>query len=179
MLHASITGEFPGWSEMRADARRNRDALIAAAREVFTELGPDAPLDEIARRAGIGNATMYRHFPARRDLHVAVYADEVAALCARAEDLRGADGLYAWLNDFIGHVADKRDLAAALTDEAEGAAWHAAIRDALAGLLERAGSSVDPIDLLVMATGIALTGAGEERRARLLALLRHGTESAA
>lgn len=168
---------------MRADARRNRDALLAAAREVFTELGPDAPLDEIARRAGIGNATMYRHFPARRDLHIAVYADEVAALCARAGDLSGADGLYAWLGDFIAHVAGKRDLAAALTDD-EGSpefeAWHDAIRDAVAGLLARAGTSVrpgvDPVDLLVMATGIALTGAGEERTARLVALLRHGTE---
>ena len=57
---------------MRADARRNYDALVAAADEIFTAHGPGASLDEIARRAGVGNATLYRHFPDRRDLLVAV-----------------------------------------------------------------------------------------------------------
>src|SRR5262245_59292327 len=64
----------------RADAQRNHDLLLAAAREIFSERGADAPLNEVARRAGIGNATMYRHFPDRRELIIAVYADEVAAL---------------------------------------------------------------------------------------------------
>lgn len=138
-----------------------------------------------ARRAGIGNATVYRHFPARRDLHIDVYAEEVAALCARADDL---DGLYSWLAGFIGHVAGKRDLAAALAaaDGAPGspefAAWHDAITTVVTGLLDRAGeevrAGVDPVDLLVMATGIALTGSGPERTARLVELLRHGTDRA-
>jgi AcrR family transcriptional regulator len=64
--------------DLRADAARNRAAVVAAAREVFAEQGLDAPLDEIARRAGIGNATLYRRFPTRADLVAAVFADRMA-----------------------------------------------------------------------------------------------------
>ena len=71
----------------RADARRNYERVLAAAREVFGELGVTAPLDEIARRAGVGNATMYRHFPTRRELVIAVYAGEVTALCELGRSL--------------------------------------------------------------------------------------------
>jgi AcrR family transcriptional regulator len=67
---------------MRADARRNRDLVLQAARDVFTERGPDAPFDEIARRAGVGIATLYRHFPDRAGLMRAVV---FAALTATAE----------------------------------------------------------------------------------------------
>ena len=63
---------------LRADAERNRVALLAAAREVFSEQGLDASLDEIARRAGVGNATLYRRFPTRQDLIAAVFADRKA-----------------------------------------------------------------------------------------------------
>lgn len=65
---------------MRADARRNYEALIAAARELFVELGNDAPLDEIARRAGVGAGTLYRHFPTRADLLAAVYVADLEEL---------------------------------------------------------------------------------------------------
>ena len=71
----------------RADARRNYERVLAAAKEVFGELGVTAPLDEIARRAGVGNATMYRHFPTRRELVIAVYADEVSTLCELGQSL--------------------------------------------------------------------------------------------
>jgi AcrR family transcriptional regulator len=64
---------------LRADAARNRDAIVAAARTVFGELGLDAPLDEIARTAGVGNATLYRRFPTRADLVAAVFADQLRA----------------------------------------------------------------------------------------------------
>jgi AcrR family transcriptional regulator len=60
---------------LRADAARNRAAIVEAARAVFAELGLDAPWDEVARRAGVGNATLYRRFPTRRDLIAAVFAD--------------------------------------------------------------------------------------------------------
>ncbi|WP_051342280.1 TetR/AcrR family transcriptional regulator [Pseudonocardia spinosispora] len=60
---------------LRQDARRNRDALVAAATEVFSEQGLDASLIEVARRASVGNATLYRHFPTRADLHAAVFAE--------------------------------------------------------------------------------------------------------
>ncbi len=70
---------------MRADARRNYEALLAAARELFLEQGPDAPLDEVAKRAGVGAGTLYRHFPSRNDLVAAVYVADIEAMCDSAE----------------------------------------------------------------------------------------------
>src|SRR3954447_24387699 len=101
----------------RADATRNAERLLAAARALVAEAGNEVALDEVARRAGVGNATLYRHFPTRGDLLVAVYADEIAELCRRGEQLRGAgdplDALFAWLEEFVEHVATKRPLALA------------------------------------------------------------------
>jgi hypothetical protein len=93
------------WRPRRADARRNYDLLLDAAKRVFDERGLDAPLDDIARLAGVGNATMYRHFPTRRELITAVYADEVTDLCAHGEALLGeeapGDGLFeSWTTSF-------------------------------------------------------------------------------
>jgi AcrR family transcriptional regulator len=65
---------------LRADARRNRDALLVAAREVFAEHGLDAPLDAIAKQAGVGRATLYRRFPTRDDLIAAIFDDDLGAL---------------------------------------------------------------------------------------------------
>ena len=70
---------------LRADAERNRAALLAAAQEIFGEQGLDASLDEIARRAGVGNATLYRRFPRRRDLITEVFAERVAEYVKLAE----------------------------------------------------------------------------------------------
>lgn len=72
---------------MRADAQRNAQVLLATAREVFAEKGPDAPLDEIAKRAGVGPGTLYRHFPNRDALIEAVYRDQVAELSGKAREL--------------------------------------------------------------------------------------------
>jgi AcrR family transcriptional regulator len=72
---------------MRADARRNYEALVATARAVFVEQGVEAPLDEIARRTGVGAGTLYRHFPTRNDLVAAVYLDDINGLCEQAEEL--------------------------------------------------------------------------------------------
>jgi AcrR family transcriptional regulator len=174
-----------------ADARRNRARLLAAAAEVFSERGPDAPLDDIARRAGIGNATMYRHFPTRRELIIAVFADEVAALCAQGdallEDEPPADALFAWLRAFVAHVATKRELATAIPNDGGGQRsalfdqWHDAMRATASALLSRAQSAgevsadVDASDLLALANGIAVAGAGADQADRCLELLRHGT----
>src|SRR6478609_131835 len=90
----------------RADARRNYDALVAAAREAFTERDQSASLEDIARRAGVGIGTLYRHFPTRADLIEAVYVEEVEALCRSADDLVDAppwDALVGWLHRFIGY----------------------------------------------------------------------------
>src|SRR6266496_5754794 len=106
----------PPHGAMRADARRNRARLLAAGREVFTEVGADAPLEEIARRADVGIGTLYRHFPTRRDLLQAVYVEEVEALAASAvdfADLPPWDALVAWLRRFVAYALAKR----ALSDE--------------------------------------------------------------
>ena len=102
---------------LRADGRRSYEALLAAADEMFTVHGPGAPLDAIARRAGVSNATLYRHFPDRRDLLVAVCVTEVEALCALGEELltepAGAQALDKWLRAYVDHVRAKHGLAAA------------------------------------------------------------------
>ena len=97
----------------RADARRNFDALLAAAREVFAEQGPDASLEDVARRAGVGIGTLYRNFPTRSDLFERVYIGEVQDLCAAARDLGDRppwEALEAWLDRFVGYIATKRAL---------------------------------------------------------------------
>jgi AcrR family transcriptional regulator len=70
---------------LRADATRNRERILAAAQEAFVEFGPDVPLDDIARRAGVGNATLYRHFPDRQELSRAVVLDVFATMTTHAE----------------------------------------------------------------------------------------------
>src|ERR671935_3112161 len=83
----------------RADAARNYDKLLAAAREAFTDDGADASLEGIARRAGVGIGTLYRNFPTRQALLEAVYLDEVEAICRAAADLGDLDpweALVAW-----------------------------------------------------------------------------------
>jgi AcrR family transcriptional regulator len=99
---------------MRADARRNFEKLLAAGREAFTEEGSSASLEEIARRAGVGIGTLYRHFPTRQALLEAVYVEEVEALCRTADDLADRepwDALVAWLHRFVEYVATKEALA--------------------------------------------------------------------
>src|SRR6476620_7222579 len=88
----------------RADARRNYDALIAAARAAFTEADRDASLENIARRAGVGIGTLYRHFPTRTDLIQAVYVEEVEGMAQSAEDLADEEpweALVQWLYGFV------------------------------------------------------------------------------
>jgi AcrR family transcriptional regulator len=103
---------------MRADARRNRERLLAAAVEVFAEHGADAPLDDIAKRAGVGPGTLYRHFPTRQDLQEAAYRESVEALCAQgyrlAETLEPGAALGEWLRGFVDYLGQKRGLSAAL-----------------------------------------------------------------
>ena len=98
----------------RADARRNYDKLIGAAREAFTEEGGSASLEEIARRAGVGIGTLYRNFPTRQDLLEAVYVEEVEAVCQTAENLMGEppwEALVAWLHRFLAYIVTKQALA--------------------------------------------------------------------
>ena len=98
----------------RADARRNFDALIAAARDVFAENGTDASLEDIARRANVGIGTLYRNFPTRQDLLEAVYVDDVEEMSRKAydlDDLEPWEALVTWLHQFLRYAATKRALA--------------------------------------------------------------------
>jgi AcrR family transcriptional regulator len=105
---------------MRADARRNYESLIAAARELFRDGDADTSLEAIAQRAGVGIGTLYRHFPNRLALLEGVYRDEVDALGAGAqkilEDADPWDGLVQLLHDFIDYAATKRALFQELVD---------------------------------------------------------------
>jgi AcrR family transcriptional regulator len=103
----------------RADARRNYDKVLAAARDAFAEGGASASLEEIARRAEVGIGTLYRHFPNRQALLEAVYVDEVEDLCRSAADLDGLppwDALVGWLHRFVGYMVTKQALAPELLD---------------------------------------------------------------
>jgi AcrR family transcriptional regulator len=101
----------------RADARRNYEKVLAAAREAFAEGGEATSLEEIARRAGVGIGTLYRHFPSRQVLLEAVYVDEVENVCRSAAELADADpweALNGWFERLIAYLATKRALAGEL-----------------------------------------------------------------
>jgi AcrR family transcriptional regulator len=130
----------------RADARRNYDKLIEAARAAFTENGAEASLEDIARRADVGIGTLYRHFPTRQALLEATYLEEVEALCASADelaDLEPWDALTRWLRRFADYASTKKALSAELLatigmQSALFADCHTAIFAAGGPLLERA-----------------------------------------
>jgi AcrR family transcriptional regulator len=101
----------------RADARRNYEKVLAAAREAFAEGGESTALEEIARRAGVGIGTLYRHFPNRQALLEAVYVNEVEEVCRTAAELDGAapwEALNGWFERLISYFATKRALSAEL-----------------------------------------------------------------
>jgi len=174
----------------RADAARNAGLLLAAARQLVAERGPDVPLDDVARRAGVGNATLYRNFPTRGDLLAAVYADEVADLCRQGDDLLAAPdagaALFAWLDAFVVHIATKRALALAVTDRPDARRsqlfeqWHRSITRTAEALLRRAGdaSAVRPgltaAELLALTSAAAIAGTDAGHARHLLAVLRDG-----
>ncbi|GAB7188489.1 helix-turn-helix domain-containing protein [Kitasatospora sp. Ki12] len=130
---------------MRADARRNAEKIVAAAGALIAEHGADASLEEVARRAGVGSATLHRHFPSRQALLEAVFKDRVEALCARARDLLTdpdpGHALSTWLRAVGAHAVANRGLGASLmrdADPALGETCHDMITDAGDALLARA-----------------------------------------
>lgn len=110
--------ELKGGKPARSDARRNLHALLDAAKQVFATSGVDAPIRDIAKKAGVGVGTLYRHFPQRSDLIVAVFRKEVDACAAAAptfaDQYEPGEALERWLDRFIEFVAAKRGLSAAL-----------------------------------------------------------------
>ena len=153
----------------RADSLRNRERLIAAAKAAFTEIGADAPLDAIARRAGVGIGTLYRRFPDRAALLAAVYRREVEQLTSSAERLLAekapAAALEAWLNQLVDYMATKRVVAPALQAAPGGGsqltATGPALYDALAKLTRSAiergeiRSDVEPDDVFRLMAGVS------------------------
>ena len=113
----SEAGDEP---RMRADARRSRAKLIEAATTAFAENGADAPLEDIARRAGVGIGTLYRHFPTRTDLQAGVYRSQVDAVCTTADELIGTvspeQAFAGSVRAIAGYLVTKRGLARALID---------------------------------------------------------------
>jgi AcrR family transcriptional regulator len=163
----------------RADAERNRLLLLDAAKAVFAERGAEASLEEIARAAGVGIGTLYRHFPTRDALIEQVYRTESAQLAQAAVDLAHShppvEALRLWLRLFVDYLATKQIMAEALNAMASGpAAFYAAsgpqLKASIANLAERAVASgairldMDPLDLLRALVGVAQPAAGSEGR---------------
>lgn len=155
---------------LRADAARNRDKVIAAATDVFGESGTDASLEEVARRAGVGIGTLYRHFPTRAALIEQVYREGMTRLCATVPDLLDRlpveQAIEQWVLSFAEYAGRKRDTAAALRsalgDDSESvfSDTRAQLR-AAADLLFRAASDagairsdVQPMDVLHTVVGV-------------------------
>jgi AcrR family transcriptional regulator len=170
---------------LRADAQRNFDALIIAAREAFTELGTDASLEEIARRAGVGIATLYRNFPNREELIELVYITEVVALCTYGDeltDLAPWDALVAWLRRFVCYMGTKRALIDGLNRESDA---FGVCRDALYAsggpLLWRAQeggfvrTDMDTDDIMRFVIGITAVNLKDDaQRERIFAMAMDG-----
>jgi AcrR family transcriptional regulator len=154
----------------RSDAQKNRGRILDAAKEAFTRSGANTSLDDIAKQAGVGPGTLYRHFPTRDELVEAVYRTEVEKLAAAernfAETLPPIQALRAWMLLFVDLIATKRIIAPALHTLAGRPAKvfeasHGQMRDAIRALVKRAIKSgdirkdLDAIDLLRALIGIA------------------------
>jgi AcrR family transcriptional regulator len=161
----------------RADAERNRERILDVAKEAFARSGANASLDDIAKQAGVGPGTLYRHFPTREELLHSVYQSELEKLAAAEQKLARTkppiEALRAWLLLFVGAIAAKQLIAPALNTllgdpkkvfEASYAKMHQAIRS----LVKRAVDSgdirkdLDPTDLLAALVGVANVAASPD-----------------
>jgi AcrR family transcriptional regulator len=177
---------------LRADARRNREQLLATAVAAFSGAGPDATLESIARTAGVGIGTLYRHFPSREALIDAAYRSELARLCDSVPDLLAGmppdQAMRSWMNSFVDYMTTKRGMGDALRaviasggnpfSESRGrllAAITALLQaGADAGLLR---PDVSPDDVLVGISGVSVLAAEPDQRVqagRLLDLIMDG-----
>jgi AcrR family transcriptional regulator len=180
----------------RADARRNRERLLDAAARAFSTVGLDATLDAIAKDAGVGIGTLYRHFPTRDTLIEAAYRNELARLCDAAPDLLrahpAAAALRAWMDRYIDYMTTKRGMAEALRAVIEsGGNPYEHSRDRLVGAVGSMlaagaddGSLRDDVaaaDVFAALSGVSLSAGRPEQRdqaGRLLDLLLDGLRPA-
>lgn len=169
----------------RADAQRNRERILEVAKEAFTRYGAEASLDDIAKQAGVGPGTLYRHFPSRDALIEAVYRSEVEKLAAAARRLADekppVEALRAWMLLFVDHIAAKQIIAPALNSVVGGASklyegTRAEVQGAMDGLVKRGIKSgdlrkdLDGFDLLRALIGVShvTVGPGWQQSARRL-----------
>jgi AcrR family transcriptional regulator len=180
----------------RADGQRNRERLVEAAKAAFAEAGPGVSLDEIARRAGVGIGTLYRHFPNRDAIVEAVYRREVRQLADAATRLQDTfppgEALHQWMRLFVDYIATKKLIAPALGSIVGGvselyAASGLLIIGSMNALVGRASASgdiradVDPNDVLRALVGFTYgnTSPGwEESALRLIDILMDGLRPA-
>lgn len=154
----------------RADAERNRERILEVAKQEFTRSGADTSLDDIAKQAGVGPGTLYRHFPTREELLKAVYRTEMERLAAAGqrftETMSPVEALRAWLLLFVDGIATKQIIAPALNalvgdPKKIFEASYAQVHEALRTLVKRAVKNgdirkdLDPIDLLRALIGVA------------------------
>jgi AcrR family transcriptional regulator len=169
----------------RSDAQRNRERILDVAKDAFTRLGADASLDDIAKQAGVGAGTLYRHFPTRDTLIEAVYRSEVEKLAAAERKFSATmapmEALRAWMLLFVDHIAAKQIIAPALNSVIGGPSKlyessHGLIRGAIDALVEHAiksgeiRSDLEPFDLLRALIGVShvASGPGWQQSARRL-----------
>ena len=175
----------PARRKLRTDAQRNRERILEVAKEAFTRSGADASLDDIAKQAGVGAGTLYRHFPTRDALIEAVYRSEVEKLAAAerkfTETMPPIDALRTWMLQFVDHIAAKQIIAPALNSVVGGPSKlyegsHGLVHGAIDTLVKRAIKSgdirkdLDPFDLLRALIGVShiATGPGWQQSARRL-----------
>lgn len=186
---APVEEQIPTGKRLRADARRNLLAVLRAAKEVFAISGVDAPVREIAERAGVGVGTLYRHYPHRADLIAAVFRQEMDA-CADEADALGAsvppfEALSTWMRRFVDLAVTKQGLAKALHSgdpayEALPARREERLMPAFRRLFESAAASgairddIGSDEFVRAAASLCLSGADTEQAQRLVGLLVDG-----
>jgi AcrR family transcriptional regulator len=192
MTTPDTTAKIPGVTitrPHRADARRNFDALLAAARDAFNRDGIDVALEDIARQAGVGIGTLYRNFPTRSDLVEAVYVSEIEELLQAAHDAIDRepwDALETWLRRFSGYVATKLAMLQGLNKDSEMfRVCRTSMYEAASPLFERAQAAgeVRPDtnldDVLRLVSGVTASQyESDEQRERVLSLALHAIRTA-
>jgi AcrR family transcriptional regulator len=167
----------PAPRKPRADAQRNRERILKIAKNAFTRSGANISLDDVARQAGIGSGTLYRHFPTRDTLLEAVYRSEVEKLAGAEQEfakrMPPVEALRAWMLLFVDYIAAKQIIAPALNTMVGGPsklfdATGAQVKGAIQALVERAIASgdirpdLDPLDLLRALVGVSNVASGPD-----------------
>jgi len=182
----------PAQRKPRSDALRNRERILEVAKQAFTRYGAVASLDDIAKQAGVGPGTLYRHFPTRDALIEAVYRSEVEKLAGAAREFAAAmspiEALRAWLLLFVDYIAAKHIIAPALNSVAGGPSRlyegsRSLVQGAIDELVKRAKKSgdvrrdVDASDLLRAVIGVSYVNSGgdwQQSARRLIGILMAG-----